>query len=60
MNQNITMLFSFKKYYESDVHSLGMKTAMLKIVLKCATVCWVKIRTKAFMINTQILFDTQL
>ena len=39
MNQNLTMLFSFKKYYESDVHSLGMKTAMLKIVLKCATVC---------------------
>ena len=36
MKQNLTMLFSFKKYYESDVHSFGMKTAMLKIVLKCA------------------------
>ena len=54
------MLFSFKKYYESDVHSFGMKTAMLKIVLKCAKISRVKIRTKAFIINTQILFDTQL
>ena len=60
MNQNLTMLFSFKKYYESDVHSFGMKTAMLKIVLKCAKISRVKIRTKAFIINTQILFDTQL